>query len=97
MDRRANSFSARPNPSAVPITIDTANENSNRISVFTAASGIVPSEIPRLKAPHTEAGEGTVCGDANAATIAQTTSNPTTPASGGPSSRAIRLTTHRPC
>ena len=97
IERRANSFRARPNPSAVPITIDTTNENARRSNVLAAASGIVPSETPRAKALHTSAGDGTIAGDTNAATIAQTTRSPATPASGGPSSFASRLTRIPPC
>ena len=97
IERRANSFSASPKPSAVPITIETTNENASRTSVLAAASVMVPSETPRVNALHTSLGDGTIFEEEKAATIAQTSRSPATPASGGPSSFASRLTTTPLC
>ena len=62
--------------------------------VLTAASGIVPSDMPRRNALQTTAGEGGTADDVSAAAIHQTTIKPTMPASGGPSSLTRRLIGH---
>src|SRR5436190_19764522 len=58
IDRRANSFSARMRPRAVPITTATTEENTSRISVLAAAAGSGPSRIPSRDADQTDAGGG---------------------------------------
>ena len=96
MLRRANSFNASPTPIIVPIAMAITNEKSSRISVFMAASGIVPSSMPCTNAVHTVAGVGRAGEDVSAAAIHHRAMSPAMPASGGPTSRATRLTALRP-
>src|SRR5438874_4321866 len=92
--RPAKSLSASPTPIAVPITIAAANEKASRMSDFSAARGIEPSEMPWTVARQTSIGEGIAADDVAAATIAQTTTNPARPASGAPNSLAAHLARH---
>src|SRR5439155_21154553 len=84
-------LTASARPSAVPETTATTNEKASRIRVLAAASGSVPSRIPTRNADQTTDGDGIPAESVTAATIAQIASNPTTPASGGPSSSTSHL------
>src|SRR3954468_4368386 len=86
--RRRNSFKARATPSPAPITTATTNENARRISVFSAASWIVPARSPSLSASQTARGVGIDAVVVTAATSAHTTITPAMPASGGSTSCA---------
>jgi len=63
IERRANSFRARPIPIAVPTRIAAANENASRISVLRAASGIEPSLMPTTNRSPTSTGRGIAAHD----------------------------------
>src|SRR5687767_15400217 len=50
IERWANSLSAKPTPSEVPITTASAKEKTSRINVLKVASTSVPSAMPLTKA-----------------------------------------------